>query len=188
MNKGNLPRMTVVTRGTAAGVVVLLAAAPMNWILADEADCKQPFEAMTRLYDTPSHQYLTETGAAGGDKPTTSEIINTGKAMYIKVDGKWHLSHATKAELQRQEEQNRKAAKTRSCRLVREESLDGSTVNFFNAHTETANGASDEQIWISKNDGRLVREIIDMTDSSGKSHAEIRVVYSGVETPSDVTP
>jgi hypothetical protein len=95
----------------------------------------------------------------------------------------------TSAQLQQQEEQNRKNAKLTSCRLEHEEALDGVKVTLFSAHTETNYGASDEQMWIAKSNGLPVRETIEMNmgDNAGKSHAEIRVVYSGVQAPV-VTP
>jgi hypothetical protein len=169
----------------AALYVIALAAAPAGYSLADEADCKPMFEAMTHLFNTPSHQYLKQTNTLTGDKTVSSEIINTGKALYIMVDGKWHNSDITSAQLQEQEESSRKKAKLTTCKLVHEESLDGVPVRLFTAHTETEYGASDQQMWIAKKDGLPVRETIEMTmgEHAGTSHAEIRVTYSGITAP-----
>jgi hypothetical protein len=172
-------------RESVGCVFALLACVP-SFAAADETNCKPLFEAMNRLFNTPSHQYLKQTTAKGGEKSTDSEIINTGTAMYIMVSGKWHNSNATAAQLQQQEEQNRKNAKVTTCRVVREESVDGVAVTLFSAHTETDYGKSDEQLWVSKTSGLPVREIIDVdvgSDQGGKSRAEIRVVYSGIEAP-----
>ncbi|MEA3151998.1 MAG: hypothetical protein QOD56_2937 [Gammaproteobacteria bacterium] len=162
-----------------------LALAPARHGFAAEADCKPLFDAITRLFNTPSHQYLSQTSAVTGDKVTLSEIINTGKAMFIRVDGKWHTSTITAAQLQQQEEENRKNAKVTICRIVSDESVDGVAVTHFSSHTETGYGASDQQLWISKSAGLPVRETIDMDMGArgGKSHAEIRVVYSGIDAP-----
>jgi hypothetical protein len=184
------PSITRRAPGTprAIGCIFALLAAYAPYSFAADADCKPLFDAMTRLFNTPSHQYLTQTNTANGDKPRTSEIINTGTAMYIMVSGKWHNSPVTAAQMQEQEEQNRKNAKVTTCHLVREESLEGVKVSLFSAHTETSHGTSDEQIWISKSDGLLLRENIDMKtdDRGGNSRAEIRVVYSGVAAPAGV--
>jgi hypothetical protein len=176
-------RSPVTPRSVTCAFALLVA--PMSYSFAADTDCKPLFEAMTRLFNTPSHQYLTQTNTATGDKPRASEIINTGKAMYIMVNGTWHNSPVTGAQMQEQEEQNRKNAKVTSCHLVREESLEGVKVTVYSAHTETSHGSSDEQLWISKSDGLLVHENIDMNtdDHGGKSRAEIRVVYTGVEAP-----
>ena len=169
---------------------MLLTVAPAGYCLADDVDCKPLFEAMNRLFKTPSHQYLKQTDSRTGDKAVDSEIINTGKAMYVMVGGKWNNSPITAAQLQEQEEQNRRNAKITTCRAVREESFDGVTTKLFSAHTETGYGASDEQLWVAKSNGLPLREIIemDMGDNGGKSRAEIHVVYSGIEAPSVVTP
>jgi hypothetical protein len=169
----------------AACAAALLALTPGRQAFAADADCKPLFEAMTRLFNTPSHQYLTQTSADPGEKPTVGEIINTGKIVYILVEGKWQKSTITAAQLQEQEEQNRKNAKVRICRLERDESVDGVAVKHFSAHTETGDVISEEQIWISKSAGLPVRETIDMDmgDKGGKSRAEIRVIYTGIEVP-----
>jgi hypothetical protein len=165
--------------------VIALIAAPTSDGFAEEADCKPMFAAMTHLFNTPSHQYLKQTNTITGDKAVVSEIINTGKAMYIMVDGKWHNSEVTSAQLQEQEESSRRKAKLTTCKLVHEEALDGVPVTLFTAHTETEYGASDQQMWIAKKDGLPVRETIEMTmgDHAGTSRAEIRVSYSGITAP-----
>ncbi len=169
----------------AACAAAVLALAPGRQAVAADTDCKPLFDAMTRLFNTPSHQYLTQTSTDLGDKPKTGEIINTGNAVYILLDGKWQKSSITAAQLQAQEEQKRKNAKVSICRLERDESVDGVAVTHFSAHTETGDVVSEEQIWISKSAGLPVRETIDMDmgDKGGKSRAEIRVVYSGIKAP-----
>ena len=167
-----------------AGLLALLAFAPAHAASAAETDCKPLFEAMSRLFNTPSHQYLTQTNAAPGAKPQLGEIINTGTTVYILVEGKWQKSAITAAQLQAQEEQNRKNAKVRICKLEGEEAVDGVTVTHFSAHTETGDVVSEEQIWISKSAGLPVRETMDIDmGNQGKSRAEIRVVYKGVTAP-----
>ncbi len=172
-------------KGINVALMAVLALAPAARCLADEAECKPLFEAMNRLFKTPSHQYLKQTDTRTGEKAVDSEIINTGKAMYVMVGGKWSNSPVTASQLQEQEEQNRHNAKVTTCHLVREESFDGVSTSLFSAHTETGYGASDQQLWIAKSNGLPLREIIemDMGDHGGKSRAEIHVVYTGVEAP-----
>lgn len=166
-------------------LAAVLAMAPVSHGFAADAECQPLFDAMNRLFKTPSHQYLKQTNSITGDKAVASEIVNDGNAMYIMVDGQWHHSNATGAQLQEQEELSRKKAKVTTCRLVHEETVDGVPVNLFSAHTETEFGASDQQLWIAKATGLPVREIIEMSmgDHAGTSRAEIKVVYSGVTAP-----
>jgi hypothetical protein len=168
-----------------ACLVSVLAIAPTSRGFAADAECQQLFDAMNRLFKTPSHQYLKQTNSVTGDKAVSSEIINDGKALYVMVDGKWHNSNATGDQLLEQEEISRKKAKVTTCRLVHEEAVDGIPANLFSAHTETEFGASDQQLWIAKSTGLPVRETIEMSmgDHAGTSRAEIKVVYSGVTTP-----
>jgi hypothetical protein len=173
------------TSRALARVVGLSTLVFANHSFAADTDCKPLFEAITRLFNTPNHEYLSQTNAATGDEPIKSEIINTGAAMYIKVEGKWHNSTATGAELQAEEETNRKNAKVTSCKVLQDETIDGVAVTLYSAHTETAYGISNEQIWIAKGTGLPVRETIDMDlgQKGGKSRADIHVVYVGIEAP-----
>jgi hypothetical protein len=168
-----------------AYVATVLALAPAGLVIAADADCQPLFQAMDKLFTTPSHQYLKQTNTITGEKAVASEIINTGKAMYIMVDGKWHNSNATGEVLKQQEELGRKNAKVTTCRMVHAESVDGVAAKLFTAHTETEFGASDQQLWIADSSGLPVRETIEMSmgDHAGTSRAEIRVEYSGVSAP-----
>lgn len=166
-------------------LVSILAMAPVSRGFAAEAECQPLFDAMNRLFKTPSHQYLKQTNSITGDKAVASEIINDGKALYVMVGGKWQNSQATGEQLLEQEEMGRRKAKVTTCRLVHEEAVDGIPAKLFSAHTETEFGASDEQLWIANATGLPVRETIEMSmgDHAGTSRAEIKVVYSGVSTP-----
>ena len=163
----------------------ILMVSPISRGFAADAECQPLFDAMNRLFKTPSHQYLKQTNSITGDKAVASEIINDGNALYVMVDGKWHNSNATGAQLLEQEEISRKKAKVTTCRLVHEEAVDGVPARLFSAHTETEFGASDQQLWIAKATGLPVRETIEMSmgDHAGTSRAEIKVVYSDVTTP-----
>lgn len=178
------------TSRSLACVVGLSTLAFANQSFAADTNCKPLFDAITRLFNTPNHEYLAQTDAATGDTPMKSEIINSGAAIYIKVEGKWHTSNATAAELQAQEEQNRKNAKITSCKVIKDDTVDGLAVTLYSAHTETEYGISNEQIWIAKNTGLPVRETIDMDlgQKGGKSRAEIHVVYVDVAAPVVAAP
>jgi hypothetical protein len=182
-------RWTAMPRGAAWLLAVIgILGAPVTF--AQDPACKPLFDAMTHLFNTPSHQYVTQTSTALGGQPQESELINTGSAMYVLIDGKWHASHLSAAQLQEREEENRKSAKVTNCKVVREEAIDGVPVTVFNSHTETGFGVSDQQIWLSKSTGLPLRETIDMDlgEKTGKSHVEVRVVYVKIEAPANVVP
>ena len=54
--------------------------------LTAQNDCKLVFESMTKLFDTPTHAYVTMNI---GGKPQTGESIYAGGLIYAKYDGKW---------------------------------------------------------------------------------------------------
>jgi hypothetical protein len=182
-------RWTAMQRGQALLLAVIgVLGSPVCF--AQDPACKPLFDAMTHLFNTPSHQYVTQTSTALGGQPQESELINTGGAMYVLVDGKWHASPITAAQLQEREEANRKSAKVTNCKVIREETIDGVPATVFNSHTETGFGVGDQQIWLSKSTGLPLRETIDMDlgDKAGKSHVEVRVVYAKIEAPANVVP
>ncbi len=185
----NAPRRPAAASRLAACTFALAASAAAAPSLADDDACKPLFDAMTHLFNTPSHQYVTQTSTALGSKPQASELINTGKAVYVMVDGKWHLTPMTAAQMQEQEEANRKNAKVTECRVIRQESIEGVPVTVYGSHTETGYGVSDQQIWLAKATGLPLRETIDMDlgEKAGKSHVDVRVVYTAIEAPANVT-
>lgn len=181
--QSNQPRLAV----SLVAALILIAPATS---FADDSACKPLFDAMTHLFNTPSHQFVTQTSSALGGKPQNTEVINTGKTLYVMVDGQWHVSPVTAAQMQATEENNRKSAKITNCTVVREESVDGVSTTLFNSHTETDYGASDQQIWLAKGTGLPLRETIDMDlgEKAGKSHVDVRVVYAGIQAPANVAP
>jgi hypothetical protein len=54
--------------------------------LAAQDDCKLVLEAMTKVFDIPTHAYVTMNLSG---KPQTGESIYTGGLVYAKYDGKW---------------------------------------------------------------------------------------------------
>jgi hypothetical protein len=175
-------------RNAACGLSLIFALTPALGV-ADEAACKPLFDAMTHLFNTPSHQFVQTSSATGG-KPQKSEIINTGKVMYVMVDSQWRVSPITAAQMQVTEETSRKNAKVTDCKVVRDESVDGVAATLFSSHTETDYGASDQQIWLAKATGLPVHETIDMDlgEKAGKSHVDVRVVYASIQAPASVVP
>jgi len=155
--------------------------------IADDTSCKPVFDAITRLVKTPNHQFLIQSSDAPGSTPQAGEMIFTGKTTYILHDGKWRTSSITPEETLKQDEENRKNSKT-SCRVVRDETVEGVSAAVYSLHSESEVGKSDGLIWISKASALPLRQKIDlaMNGITEKNHVETRFVYSGVEPPAGV--
>jgi len=155
--------------------------------IANDDSCKPVFDAITRLVKTPNHQFLIQSSDAPGSTPQAGEMIFTGKTTYILHDGKWQTSSITPEETLKQDEENRKNSKT-SCRVVRDETVEGVSAAVYSLHSESEVGKSDGLIWISKASALPLRQKIElaMNGITEKNHVETRFVYSGVEPPAGV--
>ena len=165
-----------------SGLCVGLLASP--WVHADDPACKLPLDAVTHVLATPNHQFVTRTDSSTTGKPRHSEIIDTGIAMYAGVGGKWRLSPMSPQDMQNMLIEGQKQAKTTTCRLVRDESIDGTSADVYTIHSETDAGVSDTTLWISKADGLPLKQDIDVASGgTGKTHSEVRFVYKDVKAP-----
>jgi hypothetical protein len=153
---------------------------------ADDATCKVALDAVMRVLETPNHQFMTRTEGTEG-KPRRSEIINTGIAMYVESGGKWRTSPMSPKAMHDMMTENQKMAKVTTCRLVREESLAGTSVGVYTIHNETDAGVSDSTLWISTADGLPLKQEVDMTAGDHeKSHSEVKFIYTDVKAPPGV--
>jgi hypothetical protein len=166
-----------------AGLALSLLASP--WVHAEDPACKTPLDAVTRVLATPNHQFVTRTDAGTGGMPRHSEIIDTGIAMYAGAGGKWRLSPLSPQDMQNRLIEGQKQARVTTCRLVREESIDGASAEVYSIHSETDAGVSDTTLWVSKADGLPLKQEIDTAGggAGGKSHSEVRFVYTDVKAP-----
>lgn len=155
---------------------------------ADDAACKVAIDAVTRVLATPNHQYMTRTDPADGGKSRHTEVIDTGIAMYVEVDGKWRTSPVSPQGMQDMLIEGQKRARETSCRLLRDETIGGTGVSVYSMHNESDSGVSDTTLWISKSDGLPLKQEIDMDTGGarGKSHSEVRFVYTNVKAPPGV--
>jgi hypothetical protein len=165
----------------------LLACAGAPSAIAEDAVCTRVFDSMIRVIKTPNHTYMSQSTAANGGKVTKSEAINTGKARYLLIDGKWMASKITPEDELQQSDENRKNMKS-TCRLIRDESVDGVSATLYSTHSETEYGVNDSQVWISKASSLPLRQQIDIDvgGSMGKSHTDVRFDYSNVAAPPGV--
>ncbi len=86
---------------------------------------------------------------------------------------------ATRKETEADEE------KTMTCRLVRDEAVNGEAAALYTAHQQNPDVKSDSQIWISKSKGVPLKLEMDMDvgGAAGKSHRTMRYEYTNVQAP-----
>ncbi len=152
---------------------------------ADPA-CKFLADANTKIYSIPTHIYMTETAAYTGGKTRTSELIYLNNKTYLEVGGKWQISPQTPAQMAAtRKETEADEEKTMTCRLVRDEAVNGEAAALYTAHQQNPDVKSDSQIWISKSKGVPLKLEMDMDvgGAAGKSHRTMRYEYTNVQAP-----
>jgi hypothetical protein len=153
---------------------------------APDSTCQAVLDASAKLFTTPYHMYMTEAGAGVGDeKPVSNEMVFAGGALYVLFNGKWSPSLVSTEDMKAMGERNRKNAKNLSCHYVRDESVNGESAALYSTHEESAHGKNDNQIWISKSKGLVLRQEtdIDTGGAKGKTHLSSRYEYSNVHAP-----
>jgi hypothetical protein len=164
-------RWLCLTVGVAFGHL-LIGANPLK----AQGDCKVILDAMTKLFDIPTHAYVTMNI---GGKPQTGESIYVGGLVYAKYDGKWSAGTTTK-EMKEIAEKNRQTNKT-TCRYLKDEPVNGEMAAVYSVHDVSPRSTSDSTTWISKAKGLPLRSDVDM--EGGKSHISTRYEYGNVKPP-----
>jgi hypothetical protein len=151
--------------------------------------CDVPLSAMNRLWQTPSHQYMTETAGYLKGKTSTSEIITTHTDRYLLINGSWHHSAVGKEEVAQMIEANEQNVRKDECTFVRDETVNGESAALYNTKHKTEDDSSTTQIWISRKTGLPLKLETDMDvggGAIGKSHRSLRVDYTNVVPPPGV--
>ena len=151
---------------------------------AADSACQAVSDVGRKVLTTPTHIYTTRTAAFSGGKPTTSESIYAGGAIYVKVNDRWTRSKITPQDILQQKKETDNSTKM-TCRYLREESVNGEAAAVYSQHIETENDKMDLQVWISKSKGLPLREELDVDVGGklGKSHSSMRYEYGNVEPP-----
>jgi hypothetical protein len=153
---------------------------------APDGVCQLVLDANDKLLTTPFHMYMTQTNPViQNGKPISTEMVFAGGARYILYDGKWTASPMSTEDLKALEARNRANSKNTSCQFVRDESVNGESAALYSAHSESAHGKDDSQIWISKSKGLILRQetVLDTGGANGKSHLSVRYEYGNVQAP-----
>ena len=99
--------------------------------------------------------------------------------MYVKTLGKW-TSAGPISDVEHSEQQMQHASNSKdTCSQLKDEPVNGEVASVYQSHSETARGSIDLQLWISKANGKLLRQD---TTSNGAVISS-RYEYSGVKPP-----
>ena len=156
-------------------------------VVAEQAGlsgCQTALDAIDKLYTTPYHSYMTQTGMEKG-KTVSMETVFAGGTQYVLYNGKWSPSSVSTEEMKELDQRNRKNAKNVSCHYVRDEAVKGEGAALYSTHEESEHGKVDTQIWVSKTKGLILRQETDLDTggANGKSHVSVRYEYSNVQAP-----
>ena len=146
--------------------------------------CQPVFDSLMKVTTTPSHSYMTHTAPfLRGGKPQSSETIYLDGKMYFNVDGKWTKGDVNPEDVEKEKEA--RAHSNATCQLVRTESVNGEVAAVYSLHSESPGHKEDEQVWISKNKGLLLRfeQDVDLGGKVGKEHRSARFEYGNVRPP-----
>jgi hypothetical protein len=163
----------------------ILAAA--SAFAADPA-CKTLGDANAKIYTIPTHIYMTETAVYTGGKARTSELIYLNNKTYILANGKWISSPVTPKDLEADRAKADDPGAGLTCRVVRDESVNGEAASLYSTHQQTPDFKTDSQVWISKSRGvpLKIEADTDVGGAAGKSHRVMRYEYSNVQAPAGV--
>jgi hypothetical protein len=180
------------TLSSAIGLLTIAAAAaltpsPARAAVPDPA-CKPGLDAMIKQMTTPHHAYMTEVAQLSGGKPVNNESISTGSAIYIQIKGQWRRSPMTPQDMKKQEEENARNAKSRTCHYLRDEPVQGEAAAVYRVQEDTEDQKTDSTVWVSKRTGLPLRieNDLDVGDKMGKRHLSIRYDYANVKAPAGV--
>jgi len=148
--------------------------------LTAQDDCKVlekvTADAFNQVHNAPTHVYTT-TKING--QSFSSEMIYAAGSMYVKTNGKWISAGSIKDVEQTEQQMQHNANSKDTCRLLKEESVNGEVASVYNSHSETPKGTIDLQFWISKANGKLLRQ----DTSSNGALMSSRYEYGGVKPP-----
>jgi hypothetical protein len=178
-------------RNVARAVVLALFVSTSLEAQGLSPQCMQIFGVMAKLWDKPFHLYTVDSAGTDarlhGGKPTVSESVFIGGEYYVKVRGKWVKSPVDVLEMRKDADVKMKTTKA-TCTHLRDESVNGESAAVWKVHSETEDGDSDNQIWISKSRNLALRAetYLDVGGALGKSHMVSNYVYTNVQAPAGV--
>ena len=167
LNLGLLPTM-----------VVLLAISSVG---AADSGCTPASEANAKILSIPTRVYLTDTS---GGKTISSETMYLNNKTYFQINGVWkNFPISEKAK-----EETAALDPATTCRVVRDEVVNGEAATVYSLHRQTADDKSDSQMWVSKSRGLPLKLEMDIGvgGTAGKRHRTMRYEYTNVKAPARV--
>jgi hypothetical protein len=168
----------------AAGSGAARAASPAPQTA--DSTCNAVLAALDKNFTVPYHMYMTQTSAAlQNGKPMSTEMVYAGGKRYVLYDGKWIVSDVSDDDMKAMQLKARQTAKNLSCHYVKDETVNGESAALFSTHGESEHGKDDNQIWISKSKGLIIKQETDMDIGGGrpKTHMSVRYEYTNVQAP-----
>jgi len=144
--------------------------------VAAQDNCKLVFDAMIKVFDAPTHAYVT---IDINGKPQTSESIYVGGLMYVKSNGTWGAGTPVK-EMKELVEKNLQRNQT-TCHYLNDEALNGEMAAVYTVHDVSPRSTSDSKTWISKSKGLPLRSETSL--QGDKNHVSTRYEYGNVKPP-----
>src|SRR6476646_598374 len=100
---------------------VLCAASAAAQTLSPE--CQAMMDAGAKQFSVPSHAFITSTGISSA--LAQSEMINVNGATYAMVNGTWMKSPVSVDQLIQQSQAQVASAKSHTCQVMPDETVDG---------------------------------------------------------------
>lgn len=151
---------------------------------AGEAECKAVVDAMMKQAKTPMHQKVAVESSPQPGRKIQSETIQIGDTFYMRMQqGQWiKRAHDAGKLIAETEEAMQKSSY--NCSLVRREAIDGQAADLYKVHSESHQGASDAEIWVSVASGLPLRQHTLLTPPNGvKMQLDVTYDYSNVKAP-----
>jgi hypothetical protein len=180
--------LKVTIRATAVALLIAAAAGRPARAAVDPG-CKPWIDAMLKQTGTPTHVVLTETTPfRNHGKPTTLEMIYINDGDYIQMEGRWTHGLMSLKAMRQQEEENRRNAKSLSCRYMRDEAVGGRTAAVYLAQAVTEEDVKTATtIWVSKRTGLPLKNDTRIGPSDKESlHVVMIYDYTNVHAPAGV--
>ncbi len=166
-------------------ISAILAAASAQ---AANPGCQPVFDATAKVYSVPVHIYNSETAGYTGGKTRSGEAIYLHNATYVQINGKWRVSPVKQQELEEIRKKSQAEDRSTTCRVLRDEAVNGEAAVVYTLHRQTPDDKVDSQIWISKTRGLPIKleSDTDVGGMAGKSHTSTRYEYTNVQAPAGV--
>ncbi len=173
----------------AAAAFAATALIPLSSARAQDPLCKQLAEAMLKQTARPFHAYVTEVAGYNGNRPQQSEMISTGDAMYISVNGRWRRSQQTPQQLSAMMRENSvQNLKNHSCRKVGSEVVSGVPAVHYHVDVKDPDSPSSTELWVATS-GLPVKTETSMDvggGAAGRSRTSTRYEYTNIKAPAGV--